>query len=71
MNSIAGLTIKTVRQTVTVRSGDIEVCGLLQLPLNAPVLLVDRFVVDDTDRIVLWVHGVYRGDVVRFDMKLR
>lgn len=39
-------------------------------PLNAPVCLVDRSVVYQPDRLVLVSKGIYRGDLVRMDMRL-
>jgi len=43
----------------------------LTMPLNAPVAFVHRRVVDSTGTTVLVAEGIYRGDVVRFDVKLK
>jgi hypothetical protein len=43
----------------------------LDVPLNAPVCFVDRSATDQRNRLVLVSKGIYRGDVVRIDVKLR
>ncbi|MEG0043563.1 MAG: UTRA domain-containing protein, partial [Massilia sp.] len=44
---------------------------LLQLPLNAPVAHVARTAVDANGCLVFIGQGIYRGDVVRLDIKLK
>lgn len=63
-------TVATAQQTVTIGTADLETAGLLDIPLNAPVCLVDRSVVYQPDRLVLVSKGIYRGDLVRMDMRL-
>ena len=41
------------------------------MPLNAPVAFVRRIAVDAQGIIVLLADGIYRGDLVRMDMKLK
>ncbi len=43
----------------------------LDMPLNAPVAIVQRSVVDRSGCLVFIGEGLYRGDMVRIDMKLR
>lgn len=43
----------------------------LMATVNAPVAFVYRRVVDGGGVLVLVAEGIYRGDVVRFDVKLR
>lgn len=57
-------------QTIVISAADLEMSALLDLPLNAPVCLVDRSAVDDRGRLILLSKGVYRGDLVRLDMRL-
>jgi GntR family transcriptional regulator len=71
INDIPGLHIATAQQTLTIGTADLETAASLDMPLNAPVAFVHRRVVDDTGTLVLAAEGIYRGDVVRFDMKLR
>jgi len=62
--------ISRAHQTIVIGAADLEMSALLELPLNAPVCLVDRSVADDHGRLILMSKGVYRGDVVRLDMRL-
>lgn len=71
VSSIPGVRIKDAHQTVTIGTADIEVAELLDLPLNAPVCYVERSAVDQRGRLVLIAKGIYRGDIVRMDMKLK
>jgi len=68
--SLPGVTISEVRQTLTIGTADVEIAGHLNLPLNAPVAFVDRSAVDSSGTLILVAAGVYRGDVVRIDVKL-
>lgn len=68
---IPGVKIVDARQTLTVSSADIETARELEIPLNAPVAHVNRSAVDARGRLVLIANGIYRGDVVRVDMKLK
>jgi GntR family transcriptional regulator len=68
---IPGLAIKDARQTLTIGTADVETAQQLDLPLNAPVAFVHRSVVDQSGCLVFIGEGIYRGDVVRIDIKLR
>uniref|UniRef100_UPI0013D7DADF UTRA domain-containing protein n=1 Tax=Acinetobacter nosocomialis TaxID=106654 RepID=UPI0013D7DADF len=68
---VPGLEIRDARQTLTIGTADVETAEALSLSLNAPVALVHRRAVDADGVCVLVAEGVYRGDVVRFDIKLR
>jgi GntR family transcriptional regulator len=71
IKKIPGLKIKEARQTLTIGSADLETAELLRLPLNAPVAFVYRSMVDSKGDLVLVTHGIYRGDVVRLDIRLK
>lgn len=71
MADIRGLKIKDARQTLTVSSVDVEASEFLDLPLNAPIGVVHRSVVDRSGCLVFTGEGLYRGDMVRVDMKLK
>jgi GntR family transcriptional regulator len=43
----------------------------LNVSLNAPVAYVHRSAVDSKGQLILVSDGVYRGDVVRLDMRLK
>ncbi|MGL4286809.1 MAG: GntR family transcriptional regulator [Phreatobacter sp.] len=69
--SIPGINIADARQTLTIGTADMETAELLDMPLNAPVCLVDRSAVDQHGRLILIAIGIYRGDMVRMEIKLR
>nr|WP_172342519.1 GntR family transcriptional regulator [Novosphingobium sp. SG751A] len=69
--SIPGIKIVEAHQRLTVGTADMETARLLDVPLNAPVCFVDRFAVDKRGQLVMVAKGIYRGDVIRLDMKLR
>jgi len=68
---LPGMEIADARQTLTIGMADVEVASALQLPLNAPVAYVHRVAVDAAGTCVLVANGIYRGDVVRLDVKLK
>lgn len=68
---IPGVKITEARQTLTIGTADIETAALINLPLNAPVCHVTRSAVDQRGKLVLVSNGIYRGEVVRVDIKLR
>ena len=68
---IPGVKIKGARQTLTIGTADIEVAEALNIPLNAPTACVYRSVVDQAGCLVFIGEGIYRGDQVRIDMKLK
>ncbi len=69
--SLPGVTIIDARQTLTVGSADMETADQLQIALNAPVVHINRSAVDQRGALVLVANGIYRGDVIRVDFKLR
>jgi DNA-binding GntR family transcriptional regulator len=66
-----GLEIVGVHQTLTLGSADPVIAELLQTPLNAPIAYVDREAVDQDGCVVFVGKGIYRGDVIRLDIKLK
>jgi GntR family transcriptional regulator len=69
--SLPGVEVSDARQTLTVGGADIETAAMLEIPLNAPIAHVHRSAVDQHDRLVLIASGIYRGDVIRVDVKLK
>jgi GntR family transcriptional regulator len=65
-----GLHLKEVHQTITIGTADPETADLLEIPLNAPIAYCYRTAIDANGRIVFVGDGVYRGDVVRLDIKV-
>ncbi len=68
---VAGVRIADARQTLTVGTADSEIAALLDLPLNAPVAIIHRLALDQKGTAVFIGIGVYRGDVVRLDLRLK
>lgn len=68
---IPGLKIAQARQSLTIGTADPEVARQLEIALNAPIAMVRRIAVDHRGVIVLLADGIYRGDVVRMDIKLK
>ena len=68
---IPGLKIKDARQTLTIGAADVETSERLDVPLNAPIGIVHRSVVDRSGCLVFVGEGLYRGDMIRIDMKLK
>lgn len=65
------LPVKSARQTITLGVADLEAASLLQVRLNSPVALVDRFMLDKEATLVYYSRGVYRGDQLRLDITLK
>lgn len=68
---VAGVEVTDAQQTLTIGTADSEIAHLLDLPINAPVAVVHRSAVDAHGVLVFFGVAVYRGDVVRLDLKLR
>lgn len=71
VSDIRGLKIKDARQTLTIGTADVETSELLDIPINAPIAIVHRTVVDQAGCLVFIGEGLYRGDMIRIDMKLK
>ena len=56
---------------LTIVTADVETSEGLDLPLNAPIAIVHRSVADRAGCLVFIGEGLYRGDMVRIDMKLK
>lgn len=68
---IRGVKIADARQTLTIGAADMVTAKMLQVPLNIPVAYVHRTAVTENGRLVMVSEGIYRGDVVRLDIKLK
>ena len=71
VSEIPGLKIKDARQTLTIGTADVETAERLDTALNAPIAILHRSVVDQSGCLVFTGEGIYRGDAVRIDMKLK
>jgi GntR family transcriptional regulator len=58
------------RQILTIDSADLETATLLDIALADPIAKVQRLAIDENGTLILVANGLYRGDMVRIDMKL-
>lgn len=70
VSELPGVRIADARQILSVGSADLETATLLEIPLNDPVVHVQRLAMDEEGTLILFAKGLYRGDKVRIDMKL-
>lgn len=71
VSEVEGVEIMDARQTLTIGTADIETSEALGISLDSPVAFVHRQALDQDGMLVLDAKGIYRGDVVKFDVKLR
>jgi len=71
LRDLPGLEIAEAHQVLTLGSADPVIAELLQIPLNAPIAYVTRTAIDQDGSIVFVGKGIYRGDVIRLDIKLK
>ncbi|MEQ8366258.1 MAG: GntR family transcriptional regulator [Roseicyclus sp.] len=67
---VPGLKIVDARQMLTIGSADPEISELLGVPLGDPIAYVQRIAVAQDGTMALIANGIYRGDMVRVDIKL-
>ena len=58
-------------QTLTLGTADAEVAYLLEIPLNAPIVTVVRWVVDQNGTLIYQSEGQFRSDFVQASRRLR
>jgi GntR family transcriptional regulator len=63
--------VKSARQVMTIDTADLESSALLDIPVNSPVALVDRLMFDAGGTLLCYTRGIYRGDRVRMEIKLK
>lgn len=59
------------KQIVTIGSADLVTSDHLNIPIGAPIAKAQRIAVDQHGDIILLANGLYRGDMVKIDVKLR
>jgi GntR family transcriptional regulator len=70
LDSLPDVTIKSMRQCLTIGTADIETASLLKIPVNAPVGTVRRVIRDQSDVAIYVGEAVYRGDLVKFEREI-
>lgn len=68
---IPDLKIVDARQVMTIGMADLETATRLNIPLGEPVAKVKRLAVDEAGTLILVANGLYRGDLVKIEVKLR
>lgn len=71
IHDVPDLDIVDARQTLTISTADMETAALLNVAINAPVAVIRRWAIDRDGTLVYLGDGIYRGDVVRVDFKLK
>lgn len=71
LHELLGPQIAQARQVLTIDTADMEIAGHLELALNAPVARIQRLVLDHEGHLIYAGEGLYRGDAVRLEIKLR
>jgi GntR family transcriptional regulator len=71
ITDLDGVKVSSARQILTIESADLNMANQLKIPLNAPVARVLRIALDENGTVIIVADGIYRGDRVRIDMKLR
>ncbi len=66
----SGVQIGRATQTLSARLADAQVAPLLDVPLGSALLAVTRLILDDQDRPVQWLQGLYRPDHYQYEMQL-
>lgn len=71
LNDMPGVIVERAEQTMAVTTADFEIARLLEVPLNAPVVVVDRSIFDETGTLLMESRGHYRADYVKLTVKLK
>jgi GntR family transcriptional regulator len=71
LHEMPGLTIDRVLQTITIASADVELSGLLRVPLNSPLAVIHRMLYGADDTLLCLYQSFTRGDAFRLKMRLR
>jgi GntR family transcriptional regulator len=66
----AGVRIGRAQQTISARLADDRAADLLDVAVGSALLAVNRLVLDDRDRPVQWLQGLYRPDRYEYRMDL-
>ncbi|MFS4581777.1 GntR family transcriptional regulator [Phaeobacter sp. C3_T13_0] len=71
VSDIPGQTVSDARQIVTIGAADLESSNELNISIGDPIAKVQRVAVNQHGDIILIANGIYRGDMMRIDVKLR
>ncbi|MEX1214684.1 GntR family transcriptional regulator [Saccharospirillum sp.] len=71
VSDIPGQTVKNANQIVTIGSAGLETATELNVSIGDPVANVQRMAVNQDGDVILLANGIYRGDMMRIEVKLR
>ena len=71
VSDIPGQTVTTASQVVTIGAADLDTSNALNISIGDPVAKVQRVAVNQHGDILLLANGIYRGDMMRIEFKLR
>lgn len=71
VSDIPGHAVADARQIVTIGAADLETSTELNISIGDPVAKVQRVAVNQHGDIILLANGIYRGDMMRIEVKLR
>jgi len=66
----AGVKVGRAHQSISARLADAVVAQHLDVAVGSALLAVRRLILDDQDRPIQWLHGLYRPDRYEYDMQL-
>ncbi|MHA7869282.1 MAG: GntR family transcriptional regulator [Salipiger thiooxidans] len=68
---IPGQTVANANQIVTIGSADLETASQLNISIGDPIARVQRVVANQNGDIIMLANGIYRGDMMKIEVKLR
>jgi GntR family transcriptional regulator len=71
LRRVARHQLRRAWQTLTIGVADVELAAVLKMPLNAPVVRLDRVAVDRDGVVIYSGQGIYRGDAICMEMELQ
>ena len=67
LDSLPEVSIKSMRQCLTIETADLEPTSLLKVQVGSPVGILQRVICDENGAVVFFDKAVYRGDIVKFE----
>jgi GntR family transcriptional regulator len=68
---VPGLKIADATQVLTIDTADVETAELLNIPINAPIARITRTATSGDGTVIFVGEGLYRGDIIRLQIKLK
>ncbi|WP_319824059.1 GntR family transcriptional regulator [Thalassovita sp.] len=71
VSDLPGQTVTDANQVVTIGAADLETSSELNISIGDPVAKVRRTAVNQNGDVILMANGIYRGDMMKIEVKLR